>query len=155
MTNLAAATSKLLVSVHAGGDQWHPQPCICCQPKGHFASPFLAAVTKSCPQILLDLVAGSSPGMQHCIWSVLVLLDGTMVSGDASGRVQLWDGQHGTGLQAFSQHKADVLAVAASPDGNTIFATGIDVQVGNLPRFCSNVIKLAYLSMPQFHQLNK
>ena len=55
-----------------------------------------------------------------------------MVSGDSSGSVQLWDGQHGTRLQAFTQHKADVLAVAAAPDGNTLFATGIDVQVGML-----------------------
>lgn len=58
-----------------------------------------------------------------------MLPDGTMVSGDSRGSVQLWDSQHGTLLQAFSQHKADVMAVAASTDGNTIFATGIDVQV--------------------------
>ena len=59
----------------------------------------------------------------------MVLPDGTMVSGDSSGRLQLWDAQHGTLLQAFSQHKADVQALAASTDGNTIFASGIDVQV--------------------------
>lgn len=59
----------------------------------------------------------------------MVLPDGTMVSGDSTGTLQLWDGQHGTLLQAFSQHKADILAVAASKDGNIVFATGIDVQV--------------------------
>ena len=59
----------------------------------------------------------------------MVLSDGTMVSGDSTGTLQFWDGQHGTLLQAFSQHKADILAVAASKDGNTVFATGIDVQV--------------------------
>ena len=75
------------------------------------------------------LHTGGSSGVEHCIWSVLVLPDGTMVSGDSSGGVQLWDGQHGTRLQAFTQHRADVLAVAASPDGNILFATGIDVQV--------------------------
>ncbi len=72
---------------------------------------------------------GNGSGAELCIWSVLVLPDGTMVSGDSTGSVQLWDSQHGTLLQAFSQHKADVMAVAASTDGNTIFATGIDVQV--------------------------
>ncbi len=72
---------------------------------------------------------GHGSGAELCIWSVLVLPDGTMVSGDSAGSVQLWDSQHGTLLQAFSQHKADVMAVAASTDGNTIFATGIDVQV--------------------------
>lgn len=59
----------------------------------------------------------------------MVLPDGTMVSGDSSGALQLWDAQYGTLLHAFSQHKADILAVAASPDGSTLFATGIDAQV--------------------------
>lgn len=59
----------------------------------------------------------------------MVLPDGTMISGDSTGTLQFWDGQHGTLLQAFSQHKADILAVAASRDGSTVFATGIDVQV--------------------------
>lgn len=68
-------------------------------------------------------------GAELCVWSVMVLSDGTMVSGDSTGTLQFWDGQHGTLLQAFSQHKADILAVAASKDGNTVFATGIDVQV--------------------------
>ena len=59
----------------------------------------------------------------------MVLSDGTMVSGDSAGALQLWDSRHGTLLQAFTQHKADILAVAASKDGSTLFATGIDVQV--------------------------
>ena len=72
---------------------------------------------------------GAGVGAELCVWSVMVLSDGTMVSGDSTGTLQFWDGQHGTLLQAFSQHKADILAVAASKDGNTVFATGIDVQV--------------------------
>ena len=62
----------------------------------------------------------------------MVLLDGTMVSGDSKGTLQFWDGQHGTLLQTFSQHKADILATAASRDGSMVFATGIDVQVSCL-----------------------
>lgn len=52
-----------------------------------------------------------------------------MISGDSSGAVQLWDGQHGTLLQNFHQHKADVLSVTASSDGTLVFATGVDTQV--------------------------
>lgn len=74
-------------------------------------------------------LSGSSTGAESCIWSVSVLPDGTMVSGDSTGAVQLWDSQHGTLLQAFHQHKADVLSVAASGDGTMVFATGIDTQV--------------------------
>ena len=76
--------------------------------------------------------SGAGVGSQLCVWSVMVLPDGTMVSGDSTGTLQFWDGQHGTLLQAFSQHKADILAVAASKDGNIVFATGIDVQVSRM-----------------------
>ena len=64
-----------------------------------------------------------------CVWSLLVLPDGTLVSGDGEGAVQLWDGAFGTLLHRFVRHKADVLALAAAPDGSAIFAAGVDAQV--------------------------
>ena len=67
-----------------------------------------------------------------------------MVSGDSTGAVQLWDSQHGTLLQAFHQHKADVLSVAASSDGNMVFATGIDTQVRHLHQ--ANILSVAAFS---------
>ncbi len=45
-------------------------------------------------------------------------------SGDSSGNVQFWDGRFGTLLARFTQHQADVLQLAASPDGSMVFATG-------------------------------
>lgn len=45
-------------------------------------------------------------------------------SGDSSGNVQFWDGKFGTLLARFSQHQADVLQLAVSPDGNMVFAAG-------------------------------
>ena len=45
-------------------------------------------------------------------------------SGDSGGNVQFWDGHFGTLLAGFSQHQADVLQLAASPDGHTVFAAG-------------------------------
>lgn len=52
-----------------------------------------------------------------------------MASGDAGGGVALWDARLGTRLAAFSRHRADVLALAASPDGAALFAAGVDSQV--------------------------
>lgn len=97
---------------------------------------------------------GAGVGAELCVWSVMVLSDGTMVSGDSTGTLQFWDGQHGTLLQAFSKHKADILAVAASKDGNTVFATGIDVQVSfavlaSLPRHVSEF----HCNIPVFQSL--
>lgn len=105
---------------------------------------------------LLRMTAGSGAGVgsELCVWSIMVLPDGTMVSGDSTGTLQFWDGQHGTLLQAFTQHKADILAVAASKDGNIVFATGIDVQVAcfrRLPAKNGNPEKWLYLDTRRPH----
>lgn len=75
--------------------------------------------------------AGDGTGRERSIWSVRVLPDGTLVSGDSLGNVQFWDAQHGTLLQGFARHRGPVLALAALPDGHTIFASGVDNQVGS------------------------
>ena len=63
------------------------------------------------------------------MWALLVLPDGSLVSGDSAGLVAVWDGGLGTQLSAFS-HDADILALAASPAGDAVFASGVD------PRIC-------------------
>ncbi|KAK3242493.1 hypothetical protein CYMTET_47817 [Cymbomonas tetramitiformis] len=69
------------------------------------------------------------PGAELCVWSVLALADGTVVSGDATGRVQFWDSAMGTLLNGFHEHKGDILSLAATPKGNDVFASGVDHQV--------------------------
>ncbi|KAL6527335.1 hypothetical protein OROGR_016425 [Orobanche gracilis] len=64
-----------------------------------------------------------------CIWSLLALRCGTIVSGDSSGSVQFWDGHFGTLLQAHSYHKGDVNALVAAPSHNRVFSAGSDGQV--------------------------
>ncbi|KAI4316603.1 hypothetical protein L6164_024569 [Bauhinia variegata] len=64
-----------------------------------------------------------------CIWSLLSLRSGTLVSADSSGSVQFWDSQHGTLLQAHSLHKGEVNALAAAPSHNWVFSAGSDGQV--------------------------
>ena len=58
-----------------------------------------------------------------------MLCDGTMVTGDSNGNVQFWDAQLGTRTAAFKVHAADVLALAASPEGDAVFAAGVDPQL--------------------------
>lgn len=57
-----------------------------------------------------------------------------MVTGDSGGNVRFWDATHGTLITGFRQHHADVLAVAASQDGNTLLASGADPQVSIFKR---------------------
>ena len=97
----------------------------------------LTIIATSADHVCLYCTTGNGigAGSELCMWSVMVLPDGTMVSGDSTGTLQLWDGRHGTLLQAFTQHKADILSIAASQDGNMLFAAGIDVQV-SLPCLC-------------------
>jgi U3 small nucleolar RNA-associated protein 4 len=83
---------------------------------------------------LMRIAAGGGglqrlPQQQLCVWAVLALPCGTLVSGDSAGRVQFWDGSHGTLLCGFQQHAADVLALAATPKGDAVFASGVDHQV--------------------------
>lgn len=63
------------------------------------------------------------------MWDLLFLPDGTLVSADSEGAVQFWDGATGTLLRRFAQHQADVLRLAAAPDGRAVWAAGVDPQL--------------------------
>ncbi|CAH9053705.1 unnamed protein product [Cuscuta europaea] len=74
-------------------------------------------------------LGGLGNGTELCIWSLLALRCGTLVSADSNGSVQFWDTQHGTLLQAHSYHKGDVNALAVSPSHTRVFSGGSDGQV--------------------------
>ncbi|GLB36397.1 putative WD40 repeat-like protein [Lyophyllum shimeji] len=65
-------------------------------------------------------------GERTLVWTVGVLGDGTIVSGDSLGMIKFWDSRTCTQLQSFQGHGADVLCLAVGPDGNTVFTSGVD-----------------------------
>jgi len=81
--------------------------------------------------MLGDVMRGSI-GVQ--IWTLCVMSDSTVVSGDSRGQVQLWDGTAGVLMVTFRQHSADVLALVVSPGERDIFASGVDGKVVCLQR---------------------
>lgn len=60
------------------------------------------------------------------VWSLECLSDGTLVSGDSTGEVAFWDGKNYGQLAKFKSHEADVLCLASSNDGRTVFSSGMD-----------------------------
>ncbi|XP_068669024.1 WD repeat-containing protein PCN-like isoform X2 [Aristolochia californica] len=72
---------------------------------------------------------GLGGGSEICVWSLLFLRCGTLVSGDSTGAVQFWDSHYGTLLQAQSCHKGDVNTLATVPSQNRVYSGGSDGQV--------------------------
>ena len=56
---------------------------------------------------VVRITAASTTASPPCIWRLLVLADGTVVSGDGEGAVQMWDGAFGTLLHRFSRYVLD------------------------------------------------
>ena len=75
----------------------------------------------------MSLGAGPQGGPKEIlVWSIKCLGDGTIVSGDSTGTVSFWDGKHYSPLQRIMSHKADILDLAVSVDGSSVFSGGMD-----------------------------
>ncbi|OBZ79661.1 U3 small nucleolar RNA-associated protein 4 [Grifola frondosa] len=68
-------------------------------------------------------------GERTLVWTVGVLGDGTVVSGDSMGMVKFWDSRTCTQTQSFQGHGADVLCLTVSPEGNAVYTSGVDQKV--------------------------
>ncbi|KAJ7042469.1 WD40-repeat-containing domain protein [Mycena alexandri] len=72
-------------------------------------------------------------GERTLVWSVGVLGDGTIVSGDSLGMVKFWDSRTCTQLQSFQAHGADVLCLTVDPTGTAVYTSGVDQKI---TQFC-------------------
>ncbi|VDO06449.1 unnamed protein product [Rodentolepis nana] len=62
------------------------------------------------------------------VWSLL-FVGNSLFSGDSKGNVSVWDVDIGVMASTFKTHTVDVLALAASSDQSTVFATGVDPTI--------------------------
>ncbi|XP_020571588.1 U3 small nucleolar RNA-associated protein 4 homolog [Phalaenopsis equestris] len=92
-------------------------------------------------------LGGLGSGSELCVWSLLFLRCGTLVSGDSTGSVQFWDSRHGTLLQSHTYHKGDVNALAVAPNHNRLFSAGSDGQV-ILYKRSGNAVDLGKVNKP-------
>ena len=74
-------------------------------------------------------------GLNTYMWSLLVLSDSTVVSGDNRGHVQFWDSENGVLIVKFHQHTSEVLALTVSEDESQVFASGTDNRVTCIQRY--------------------
>lgn len=67
-----------------------------------------------------------SQGKEVIVWSLQVLRDMTIISGDSRGVVTIWDGKNASHLEEHFVLEADVLAVAVNEEENKFVCSGID-----------------------------
>eukprot|EP00003_Mantamonas_plastica_P032192 TRINITY_DN865_c0_g1_i2.p1 TRINITY_DN865_c0_g1~~TRINITY_DN865_c0_g1_i2.p1 ORF type:complete len:774 (+),score=211.78 TRINITY_DN865_c0_g1_i2:47-2323(+) len=68
------------------------------------------------------------------VWAVKYLDENTIVSGDSNGNTQFWDAKHGTLVDSFNEHEADVMALASNHDGSIVVSSGIDNSIAMFRR---------------------
>ncbi|KAI9706717.1 MAG: U3 small nucleolar RNA-associated protein 4 [Candelina mexicana] len=80
-------------------------------------------------QLLRSLTLGAGPAggpREILVWTVKCLPNGDIVSGDSTGEVKFWDGMNYSLVQRIQGHRADILDVATSADGQTVISGGAD-----------------------------
>jgi len=63
------------------------------------------------------------------VWSVVLLNDMTVVSGDSRGKTSFWNGRTGTLTDGYQTHRGDVLTVAANDSQDEVYSSGVDPVV--------------------------
>ncbi|KAH9817953.1 quinon protein alcohol dehydrogenase-like superfamily [Melampsora americana] len=70
-------------------------------------------------------------GEPTLVWTVAVV-GKFIVSGDSMGNINFWDSKTCARLQNIRAHRADILCLVVSPDGNDVFTSGIDQKTCQL-----------------------
>ncbi|EIN13583.1 WD40 repeat-like protein [Punctularia strigosozonata HHB-11173 SS5] len=88
-------------------------------------------------------------GERTLVWAVQTLGDGTIISGDSMGMVKFWDSRTCTQLQSFPAHGADVLCMAISPEGSTVYTSGVDQKIAQFSLVRTASTGSSFLHQPQ------
>lgn len=65
-------------------------------------------------------------GSQVIVWTVKCLPNGTILSGDSSGELKIWDSENFSLVQTLKTHNADVLDITTNHAGTMILTCGVD-----------------------------
>ncbi|KAI9206674.1 quinon protein alcohol dehydrogenase-like superfamily [Polychytrium aggregatum] len=84
-----------------------------------------ANTSRSVGRISVDTLKGEDT----LVWALIVLKDGTVVSGDSLGNVLFWNWSSKTLVKGIKAHGADVLCLTANDQGTHVYSSGIDRKV--------------------------
>ncbi|KIV94160.1 hypothetical protein PV10_01953 [Exophiala mesophila] len=65
-------------------------------------------------------------GNETVAWALKCLPDGTILSGDSTGELKIWNSKNYSLSQRLKTHQADILDISASSKGDMIFTVGVD-----------------------------
>ena len=80
-------------------------------------------------QQLRNMTLGAGPKggpKETLVWAVRCSSDGFIISGDSTGTMCFWDSKTYALVQRIKAHDADILDVAVSADGQSVFSGGMD-----------------------------
>ena len=101
-------------------------------------------------QILTRMAVDRVRNEPTLVWSVLVLRNGTIASGDSTGSVKLWDKKFYALLQNFKLHGADVLCLVANYSGDLLYSAGVDRKT-QMYQLVDNKKRWAHVSGRHYH----
>ena len=73
------------------------------------------------------------------VWSLIILNDFTVVSGDSRGKTSFWNGKTGTLADAYQTHIADVLTVATNEAQSIVYSSGVDPAIMQFQPISTNL----------------
>jgi U3 small nucleolar RNA-associated protein 4 len=94
-----------------------------------FADSMIRVLDTRNGNVIRNISLGSGPHggpKEILVWKVKCLSNGDFVSGDSTGDIRIYNGKNYSQMQRISGHEADVLDLAVSRDGTSIFSAGMD-----------------------------
>jgi U3 small nucleolar RNA-associated protein 4 len=98
----------------------------------------IRVLTAATGRTRMRITLGSTSDTPTLVWSVCVLKDMTIVSGDSRGHTEFWNGTYGTLEESFNQHEADVLTLVTNEAEDTVYASGVDNKLVQIKRLRSD-----------------
>lgn len=78
-------------------------------------------------RVIRTMTLGKSPDGSKCIvWALKCLPDGTIMSGDSSGELKVWDAKNFSCTQRLKTHQADILDIVSNAKGDLVFTVAVD-----------------------------
>jgi len=63
------------------------------------------------------------------VWTLELVSDEYLFSGDSAGHLKVWDPVHGTLVKSFNALQADIQTIAVNLKHGIVYATGVDSRI--------------------------